>query len=147
MCSAFPPAADPLSAHPVDVGQRTEAIVLAELVRRGYRVLLPFGSNHRYDLVVDVGGRFLRIQCKTGRLRKGSVLFSAQSTRVNTQATFRRTYEGEIDYFAVYCPETGGVYAVPAASRSAGLGTLRVDPPANGQAKRIRWAADFELPA
>jgi hypothetical protein len=48
--------------HPVDVGQRTEAVILAELVKRGYRVLLPFGINYRYDLVLDLDGRFLRVQ-------------------------------------------------------------------------------------
>jgi hypothetical protein len=26
-------------------------------------VLVPFGTNHRYDLVVDTGTRFVRVQC------------------------------------------------------------------------------------
>jgi hypothetical protein len=37
-----------LSSHPVDVGQRTEAIVLAALVGRGHRV-----SDRVYALDVD----------------------------------------------------------------------------------------------
>jgi hypothetical protein len=28
-------------------------------------VLLPHGVNHRYDLVLDQGDEFLRVQCKT----------------------------------------------------------------------------------
>ena len=60
-----------LSNHPVDMGQRTEGAILSELVRRGYKVLVPFGVNQRYDLVIDAGDRFLRVQCKTGRLRNG----------------------------------------------------------------------------
>jgi PD-(D/E)XK endonuclease len=60
-----------LSDHPVDVGQRTEARILAYLVAHGYGVLLPFGVNQRYDLVLDLNGRFVRAQCKTGRYRKG----------------------------------------------------------------------------
>ena len=55
-----------LTNHPVDVGHRTEAAILSELVRRGYAVLLPFGVNQRYDLVLDLEGRFVRAQCKTG---------------------------------------------------------------------------------
>jgi hypothetical protein len=39
-----------LTSHPVDVGHRAEAAILAELVKRGYSVLLPFGVNQRYDL-------------------------------------------------------------------------------------------------
>ena len=44
----------PLSVHPVDVGLRTEAAVVAELLRRGVRVLQPRGVNQRYDLVLDL---------------------------------------------------------------------------------------------
>jgi hypothetical protein len=47
------PAPSFLSDHPVDKGQRTEAIVLAALVNMGLQVLLPYGVNHRYDLVVE----------------------------------------------------------------------------------------------
>jgi hypothetical protein len=65
-----------LTNHPVDVGQRTEAAILSELVRRGYSVLLPFGVNQRYDLVLELGERLLRVQCKTGRRRGGSIEFS-----------------------------------------------------------------------
>jgi PD-(D/E)XK nuclease superfamily protein len=84
MCSLPSPPND-LSDHPVDVGQRTEAIVLAELVRRGYRVLTPFGTNQRYDLAIDLGDRFLRAQCKTGRLRRGTIIFHPRSVRSNTR--------------------------------------------------------------
>jgi hypothetical protein len=136
-----------LSSHPVDVGQRTEAIILAELVRRGHRVLVPYGTNHRYDLVVDTGTRFLRIQCKTGRLRGGRICFSTASTRANTLRVFSRPYDGEIDLFLVYCPETSRVYAVDIDEAASSSGVLRVDPAANGQLKGIRWAADHELPA
>lgn len=131
----------------MDVGQRTEAIVLAAFVRRGYRVLTPFGSNQRYDLVVESRGSFIRVQCKTGRLREGAVTFNTQSIRSNMQRTERRSYTGEIDLFAVYCPDTDRIYAVPVADAANTLGTLRVDPPKNGQAKGVRWAADYQLPA
>jgi hypothetical protein len=47
-----------LTKHPVDIGHRAEAAILVELVKRGYRVLLPFGVNQRYDLVLDCGGQF-----------------------------------------------------------------------------------------
>jgi hypothetical protein len=131
-----------LSAHPVDIGQRTEAIVLAALVRRGYRVLTPFGTNQRYDL----GDRFLRAQCKTGRLRRGTIIFAVRSVRSNTRQTYLRTYENEVDLFLVYCPETDGIYAIPIEEATSSVGALRVAPTANGQAKRIRWATEYQLP-
>ena len=137
-----------LSRHPVDVGERSEAIIFAELVKRGYRVLIPHGTNHRYDLVIDVDGRFLRAQCKTGRLDRGVISFATQSTRANTRGVFRAPYDAtQIDLFLVYCPDTDRVYAVGVGEVRSGYGFLRVDPTANGQVKGIRWAADYELPA
>jgi PD-(D/E)XK endonuclease len=135
------------SDHPVDVGTQTEAIVLAELVKRGYRVLLPFGHNQRYDLVLEIDGSFLRVQCKTGRLRDGCVVFRAQSVRSNTRRSVVRDYKDDVEQFIVYCPETGRLYAIPIDEATRTQGTLRVDPTANGQKKRVRWARDYELPA
>jgi hypothetical protein len=102
-----------LSSHPVDVGQRSEAAILAALVARGYGVLLPFGVNQRYDLVIDLDGQFVRAQCKTGRLRNRSIEFHTQSTRANTRTWFANGYLGDADVFLVYCRETRGVYVVP----------------------------------
>jgi hypothetical protein len=145
VCS-LPKPSNARAYHPVDVGQRTEAIVLAALVRRGYRVLTPFGTNHRYDLAIDLGDRILRVQCKTGRLRRGAIVFHARSIRSNTRRTYCRTYHNEIDLFLVYCPETDRVYSVPVEEATSTELALRVAPTANGQAKRIRWAPHYELP-
>jgi hypothetical protein len=135
------------SDHPVEIGARTEAFILAELVKRGYRVLLPFGPNQRYDLVLDVAGSFIRVQCKTARLRDGCVVFAAQSTRSNRRKTVRRDYKGDVEMLMVYCRDTGKIYAIPIDEATLSQGTLRVDPTANGQSKRVRWARDYELPA
>jgi hypothetical protein len=141
----LPPPA--VAAHPVDVGTRTEALILSELARRGYKVLVPFGHNSPYDLVLDIEGVFWRVQCKTGRLRDGCVIFHAQSIRSNTRETVLRDYKDDVELFVVYCAETNGIYAVPIDEVTQSQGTLRIDPAANGQRKRVRWARDYELPA
>jgi PD-(D/E)XK endonuclease len=146
MCSLISQVAEP-SGHPVDVGQRTEAIVLAELVKRGHTVLVPFGTNHRYDFVLDTPHGFLRVQCKTGRLSKGVIRFNTVSIRSNTKQSFFRPYDGEADLFLVYCPETDRVYALDIEEAASGKGALRVAPTASGQAKGVRWAKEYELPA
>jgi hypothetical protein len=136
-----------LSDHPVDVGHRTEGAILSELVRRGYGVLVPFGVNQRYDLVVDTEGQFLRAQCKTGRLVEGVVRFTTRSVRSNTRETFVRRYAGDADIFLVHCPETGRVYSVPVEDAPGRCMYLRVEPTVNRQAQGVNWAADYELPA
>ena len=128
------------------MGQRTEAAILSELVRRGYRVLVPFGTNQRYDLVIDIDGDFVRVQCKTGRLRKGVVVFPTRSVRTNTRQILTRGYVGDADLFLIYCPQTGGIYAVPVEEAPAEEMSIRVRPTINGQIRGVRWARDYELP-
>ena len=145
MCSAL--VKPVVTDHPVDVGQRSEAAILAQLVKRGCRVLLPFGVNHRYDLVLDTGQGFLKVQCKTGRLRDGAIRFSAQSVQSNRVRTRTKAYVGEVDLFAVYCPDTDRVYVVPVDEVPATEMYLRVNAPRNRQRKGVRWAEDYVLPA
>jgi PD-(D/E)XK endonuclease len=132
---------------PVDVGHRTEGAILSELIRLGYNVLVPIGVNQRYDLVVDIEGRFLRAQCKTGRLVEGVVRFTTRSVRSNTRCTFVRGYTEDADVFLVHCPETGRVYSVPVEDAPGRCMYLRVEPTVNHQGQGINWAADYELPA
>ena len=117
----------------------------------GYAISVPFGENTRYDLVIDDDGdRLLRVQCKTGRLRAGAVRFATCSSyghHMNPGAS-PRSYTGQIDLFAVYCPETAGVYLIPISevpTRSSAM--LRVDVARNRQRKRIRLASDYWLGA
>ena len=52
----------------------------------------------------------------------------------------------QIEYFAVYCPETGGVYLIPIEDIPLKwAGCLRVTEARNGQKLRIRYAKDYEI--
>ena len=134
--------------HPKAVGDRTTLAVMLALEEAGYPFLIPFGENTRYDLAIDEGSRLARVQCKTGRLRQGAVRFRACSSyahHLNPRAPYR-DYLGQIDYFAVYCPETEGVYLIPIEDAPLRHeGALRVDPPRNSQRRRIRLASDYEI--
>src|SRR5437773_163957 len=101
--------------HPKDIGDRSMLAVMAALQEIGWALYTPFGENTRIDLIIDDGTRLLRVQCKTGRLRDGVVRFAVCSTYGHHRhpLTAKRTYRGEVDFFAVYCPETAGVYLVP----------------------------------
>jgi PD-(D/E)XK nuclease superfamily protein len=84
--------------------------VLSALLQAGQRPLLPFGDGHPYDLALDQDGELRRIQCKTGRLVRGSVVFA--TTRYAGRK--HRMYQDcEIDYLGVHCPGTDAVYLVP----------------------------------
>ncbi len=134
--------------HPKAVGDRTTLAVMLALHEAGFSVLIPFGENTRYDLVIDDGSSLARVQCKTGRLRHGSVRFAVCSSYVHHQrpSTARRDYHGQVDYFAVHCVDTAGVYLVPIEDLPVRtLAALRVEPSRNGQRRRIRPAGDYEI--
>jgi hypothetical protein len=134
--------------HPKAVGDRSTLAILLALHSAGYAVALPFGENTRYDLLIDDGQSISRVQCKTGRLRAGAVRFPACSSYEHhaRPKARRRDYLGEIDFFGVHCPETGGVYLVPIADALlTRQGALRVEPPRNNQQRGIRLAADYEI--
>src|SRR4051812_39849756 len=106
------------------IGERTEVAVLAALVKGGRTVLLPFGERLRYDLLIDDGGHFHRVQCKTGRLRNGVVLFMASSVHWHRGGK-RRGYKGECEFFGVYCRERDEVYLLPVDLVCGMEGSLR----------------------
>ena len=130
-------------------GDLTELEVAMALMRAGRKVLRPMSTGLRYDLVVDDGrGRFLRVQCKTGILRDGAVQFRLYSINASHGFT-RRTYDGEVDAFGVYCPQTRRCYLVPmdAILPNSACASLRVAAPRNGQASRVRHADSFVIGA
>ena len=88
-------------------GARSEAQVLAILVATGRTVLMPWGGSQRYDFVVhEPNGAFIRIQCKTGNYHHGAVWFRTCSA--DRRRPTGDPYQGQIDAFAVYCPELRG---------------------------------------
>jgi len=129
--------------NPKAVGEISEGMVLAALVKRGKVVLMPFGNNQRYDFVIDEGGRFERAQVKTGRLANGVITFKTSS--VNGFTGKRTTYEGGADVFLVYCPETDTVYRVPVNDVGTSMASLRVDPAKGGSKTGSRQAKDYAL--
>ena len=129
--------------NPKAIGERSEGIILAHLIRRGHVILMPFGNNQRYDLVVDLGnGTFLRGQCKTGAYRRGCVRFHPCSSSGGGK---KFDYRKQIEVFWVYCPDLDKVYQVPVNDVGTRQALLRVDPPKGGATSGIRWAKDYEL--
>lgn len=120
-----------------------EATVLHALTTAGLLVLLPFGRFGPYDLVIDIpGGRLVRVQVKSGRVRDGCVIFNSCST---DHGRGRVDYVGRADVFAVHAPTADAVYVLDVADASTRACRLRLTPARNHQQQRIRYAADHTL--
>lgn len=126
-----------------DVGNLSEALVLAAYIEAGFPVSIPFGNGCAYDLIVDAGARLLKVQVKTGWESHGCLTFKGRRRVRDSRSNGMRRYrEGEVDFFAVYFPQASRLYAVPFGVIGVD-GLLRLRPARNGQRKFIRWAEDF----
>ena len=122
----------------------TESKVLATLVSAGFTVAIPFGVA-KYDLVLDTEEGLKRVQCKTGLLRNGAVMFNVYSVRRKSEGKGygKILYQGDADLFGVYCPQNDKVYLVPVDDHIGKI-SLRIEPTRNGQ-KIKHQAQDYEV--
>ncbi len=123
-------------------GDISEIVVITAFIKAGYVVSVPFGENHRYDLIADKDGVLSRIQVKTGRLKDGSIQFNTFSSHFNRGMSSMQKYTGQIEAFGVFCPEVTAVFVVP-VDAATDKGYLRWEAPRNGQVKKIRRADQF----
>lgn len=85
-------------------GNIGEAIVLAEFVKRGIQVSIPFGDSARYDLIAEFNGKLNKIQVKyCNQLNENnSITCPCSSSKNPTTNKNYSTYQNDIDYFAFY---------------------------------------------
>lgn len=130
--------------HPKQRGQKSEAIVLSELVNYDLTVLSPFGDNERYDFVVEAQGTFHRVQVKTGREENGRVQFETRSSAASMTSISKKNYEDDIDVFVVYSPDYDRLYAVPIEKTPKTMMGLREEIPEKSS-PNINDADDYRL--
>ena len=132
-----------MGARTTEKGEIGEAMVIADLIRQGHDVAIPFGHNLPFDLIV--------VRKEDGSLEKVQVKYTTGDGRIvkvkieSTSAWVRHRYTAaEVDWIAVYDATTDQCYYVH-SSVWDGHGTmnLRVKPTANGQKKFIRFAESF----
>jgi hypothetical protein len=88
------------------VGDIAELAVMSALLRRGFRVAIPFGEDNRYDLIIDDGVALSRVQVKSGRLRNGAIIFNCYSSHTHRVGVSCRGYEGEVEYWRCTAAKT-----------------------------------------
>ena len=111
----------------------------------GFLILSPSSEDSRYDFVVDIGNKFLRIQCKTcsPNDNETAITFSCRSTRSTTQENISRRYtKDEIDYFYTYYNNKS--YLIPVEECST-VKTLRFISSSSNQKDKISFASDYEI--
>ena len=130
-------------ANSKTVGDTSEAKVLARFIELGWGVMIPFGDNLRYDLVLDRGNGLERVQVKTAQYKCGTIRFRSCSQRNRTNIKIK--YNGQADIFAIYCAYTGNVYLIDVNETNNYELSLRIESSKNNQSKHIRWASNYAI--
>jgi prevent-host-death family protein len=130
-------------------GNVAELAIAKEAARLGLSVFHPLTEHGRYDLVLEVGGSLLRVQCKWARQMGDVVVINLATSRRGPDGHIRTTYSAtEIDAVAAYCEEIDSCFFLPidvVAGRSAIQ--LRLAPARNGQRAALNFANEYLLGA
>ena len=125
-------SSEPINIHAVAEptrkrrGEAAEAAFLARATHLGFTVCLPSGDSERYDSVVDMGRRFLRVQVKS------ATGYAEHRYRVKTAGASGVPYTpAEIDFFVAYIVPEDIWYIIPIAAigRRKGAPLLSQCPP------------------
>jgi hypothetical protein len=129
-------------------GAVAEAAIALAALELGLGVYRPYGDE-RCDLVFEVGSRLLRIQCKSASRHEDVIVVRCYRARRTAAGLLRQYYSNaDVDAFAAYCPDVRQCYFIPFAEVPAGATLhLRLGPTRNNQARRIRWATDYDFAA
>jgi prevent-host-death family protein len=134
--------------NPNHRGAVAEAAIAYEATRLGLSVFKPIAEHGRTDLVLEIAGRLLKVQCKSASTNGEVVRIGLESHWQTATRKVRSLYlAGEIDLIAAHCPELGRSYLLP-FDVVAGQGgvQLRLSKARNGQLAAVHWAPDYEFP-
>ena len=121
------------------------AITLASL-KLGVEVYRPLAEGGRYDLILEVGEKLWRVQCKWACRYEDVIVVRCYSNRRAREGLRRRRYTpDEIDAFAAYCLELDRCFFIPIEDAPTNELRLRLSPTRNNQRQKIRWAGDFDF--
>src|SRR3954469_22838824 len=138
-----------MELNPNHKGNVAELAFAAEAARLGLEVHLPVTEHGRADLVIGIGGRLIRVQCKWANRRGDVVSINLTTSRRSGDGHIRTTYTAdEIDAIGAYCDELRECFLIPidlAAGKRAMH--LRLAPARNGQRAALNWAQEYRLGA
>ncbi len=130
-------------------GALAEAMIAAAAIELGVGVLRPISDGTRYDLIFDVDGRLMRVQCKTA-VRHGDVLAVRWYSARRSRAGFIKHHytSDQIDAIAAYSPELRRCFLLLSDRfERRTYVQLRLGPTRNNQSVGINWAEDFAFDA
>jgi hypothetical protein len=119
-------------------------MIAADLIRRGYKIAIPYGEDWDFDLIVCRDEKLERVQCKYTQSRGEVIVVRCRShSLTNGRVRATKLYTAAtIDWLAVYDVTTNRCYYIPAVELGEGMNImhLRLARTRNNQASGIRRA-------
>jgi hypothetical protein len=130
-------------------GAIAETAIIHAATKLGVAVYKPVADGGRCDLVFDLAGRFVRVQCKWAGRNGDVVVIRCYSSRRAAEGFRKRSYTAEeVDGVAAYCADLDRCYFLPAALFSGRVQIdLRLGPTRNNQRHGVNWAKTYEFAA
>ena len=134
---------------PTQRGAIAETVIVAEATKLGIAVYRPVSEGGRADMIFDVHGRLLRVQCKSARLNRDVLEVRAITCRRTADGYARCTYSpDDVDLIAAYCAALDTCLAIPIGDfPRGGWLSLRLAATRNNQEVGVQWAKQYELGA
>ena len=129
-------------------GNIAEAAIALAAAKLDVDVYRPVFEGGRCDLLLDLGHRLLRVQCKWAAQYGDVILVRCYSSRrsFGGRLVTRRYTTDEVDAFAAYSMELDRCFLLPPQLwENRRLVQLRTAPTRNNQARRIHWADDYDF--
>ena len=111
--------------HTKDKGSLAEAKFLVKAAELGFGVLVPWGDNRPYDLVLEKEGYFFRVQiksCYAKQYTKPGVFRYCCNVKLNSHHKVRYT-SSTVDIVAVYIEPEDLWYIIPSSFLDSFSGT------------------------
>ena len=126
-----------LIRHAKARGEWAELRFMTRATELGLRVTKPWGDNAPYDLAVETHGRFLRVQVKCTRFRRG------RSYKCHLDHNGHYYLPGQIDFIAAYVIPADTWYILPIEATNHQPDILLT--PDNPRAKYQRYKEAWHL--
>jgi hypothetical protein len=128
-------------------GDLAELMVATDLLKRGYKIAIPYGEDWDYDLIVCRKSKLERVQVKYTESDGDVVVVRCRSHSLTNGKviSIKRYTASMIDWLAVYDRTSDACYYVPASELADGRSMLhlRLTPALNGKTTKIRFARDY----
>jgi len=128
-----------------EVGEIAVLAVAKKLAERGIKVAFPLGDSARYDLLLELNGRFARVQVKSSQNKKGVLQVRLWNKSTKRGEVVKKNYlPGQVEALIAYNRSNDSIYILSPTMLRQREVTLRLEPTRNKQTKGILWARDYE---